>query len=269
MSLWFRNLIIIAVAISVILPYQVVQADSLPASVRVSSVCGDDVIEESEQCEGNNLGGATCVSLGYATGTLSCTGSCSYNTSQCPSLEEPVAGAGATPPPAKVILRGKVYPEAQITLLKDGQMFLTRSLDASGDFIIIISNLTPGFYTFSLRARDSRGRESPTFSVSVTASSGMTTTISGIFLAPTIELTKTKLKKGEILTLFGQTISLAEVTIYIIDSLGEEVIKTTKAKTYGTWIFSLDTSVLKEEESYTIKAKAKTEDLVSSFFSSP
>jgi len=40
--------------------------------------CGDEVIRSGiESCDGSNLGGATCTSLGYAAGALSCT-DCAY-----------------------------------------------------------------------------------------------------------------------------------------------------------------------------------------------
>ena len=54
-------------------------------------VCGDGVIESPEQCEGSNLNGQTCQTLGYGSGTLSCS-SCSFVTSGCTS-----------PPPACVL----------------------------------------------------------------------------------------------------------------------------------------------------------------------
>src|SRR5262249_41280352 len=47
------------------------------------SACGDGVIESGEQCDGTNLGGATCNSLGFSEGALACTGSCTYDTSNC------------------------------------------------------------------------------------------------------------------------------------------------------------------------------------------
>jgi hypothetical protein len=45
-------------------------------------VCGDGVIEGDEDCDGNNLGGATCASFGFTSGTLNCV-ACSYDTSNC------------------------------------------------------------------------------------------------------------------------------------------------------------------------------------------
>ncbi len=52
--------------------------------------CGNGVREGSEQCDGLQLGSATCVSLlgsGYTSGSLTCTSGCIYNVSNCCSPE--------------------------------------------------------------------------------------------------------------------------------------------------------------------------------------
>ena len=46
-------------------------------------LCPNGQIDPGEQCDGSNLNGATCISLGYTGGSLSCASSCSFNTSQC------------------------------------------------------------------------------------------------------------------------------------------------------------------------------------------
>lgn len=51
----------------------------------ITTICGDGVISGSEQCDGSNLNGQTCLSLGYASGTLSCTNSCTFDNSNCKS----------------------------------------------------------------------------------------------------------------------------------------------------------------------------------------
>ena len=53
-------------------------------------VCGDGFISGGEQCEGNNLAGESCVSLGYDSGTLRCSG-CTFNVSSC-VITGPVCG---------------------------------------------------------------------------------------------------------------------------------------------------------------------------------
>lgn len=45
--------------------------------------CGNGFIEAGEQCDANNLNGASCVSQGFPYGTLACTASCTFDTSGC------------------------------------------------------------------------------------------------------------------------------------------------------------------------------------------
>lgn len=48
--------------------------------------CGDNMINGPDQCEGANLNGATCVSLGFKAGTVSCSLDCTYNTTGCTNV---------------------------------------------------------------------------------------------------------------------------------------------------------------------------------------
>lgn len=48
-----------------------------------ASRCGDGMKEGVEECEGTDLGGATCVSEGFAGGTLTCSSECKLNTAAC------------------------------------------------------------------------------------------------------------------------------------------------------------------------------------------
>jgi len=47
--------------------------------------CGDDVLRpaSSEQCDGRDLGGATCASTGHGTGTLACSSTCGFDFGGC------------------------------------------------------------------------------------------------------------------------------------------------------------------------------------------
>lgn len=52
------------------------------------AVCGDNIIEQGEQCDLTNLNGQTCQALGLGTGNLSCYASgtqyeCRFNTTSC------------------------------------------------------------------------------------------------------------------------------------------------------------------------------------------
>ncbi len=48
--------------------------------------CGDGFAECTERCDGADLKGKTCQSVGYTTGTLDCTGSCGLDVSGCSGL---------------------------------------------------------------------------------------------------------------------------------------------------------------------------------------
>lgn len=61
-----------------------------------SSLCGNGVIDSGEQCDSGNLNGGSCSSQGFVGGTLSCSSSCTYNTSQCNNCGNNVINAGET-----------------------------------------------------------------------------------------------------------------------------------------------------------------------------
>ncbi|MDY0000625.1 MAG: PPC domain-containing protein, partial [Polyangia bacterium] len=48
-----------------------------------SAECGNGKVEGTESCDGSDLGGATCASLGLTGGELTCTLLCTHNTSGC------------------------------------------------------------------------------------------------------------------------------------------------------------------------------------------
>lgn len=48
-----------------------------------TNFCGDGVIGGTEQCDGSQLGGASCTTLGWRTGVLGCDATCRYYGSGC------------------------------------------------------------------------------------------------------------------------------------------------------------------------------------------
>jgi hypothetical protein len=62
-------------------------------AVRSATFCGDGTIQAGEDCEGGNLGGASCASLGFSDGgTLACTADCRFDTSGCRCQAFPATG---------------------------------------------------------------------------------------------------------------------------------------------------------------------------------
>ncbi|EDM81827.1 hypothetical protein PPSIR1_05153 [Plesiocystis pacifica SIR-1] len=51
------------------------------------SECGNGTIEAPEECDALDLGGASCASLGFASGQLACTADCMLDTSDCSDMQ--------------------------------------------------------------------------------------------------------------------------------------------------------------------------------------
>ncbi len=56
--------------------------------------CGDGILATTEECEGFELRGATCGGMGFSGGTISCTASCTLDTSMCSECGNDIAEDG-------------------------------------------------------------------------------------------------------------------------------------------------------------------------------
>ncbi len=272
----FFSIIIVSESILLILSLKATPASAgVNLSAHISSICGNGLVEPGEQCDGVNLNGKTCIDLGlgYIGGTLSCYAvgwpdECLFNTSACtsPAPTPPPPGGGGAPLPdtgTRVILQGLAYPSAKITVLVDAKVYAYITADSSANFKATISDIAAGTYNFGLWAEDKYGRKSITFSFTITVIKGMTITVSGIFLPPTIELDKVNLDKGEDLTIFGQTAPKSQLSVHVESP--QEIIQETTADKTGDWQLLFSTAVL-EEGTHTVRAKAESqEELLSSF----
>lgn len=85
---WLSDAVTVTVAKGVVPDVALVLRRNGRANVSVGfdddgGVCGDGVIQGTEQCDGSNLGGSTCSALGFTGGSLSCDTGCRFNTSAC------------------------------------------------------------------------------------------------------------------------------------------------------------------------------------------
>lgn len=55
---------------------------NINATIKIG-ICGDGFVDTNEQCDGAAFNGAMCSTVGFASGTLSCTPSCEFDTSAC------------------------------------------------------------------------------------------------------------------------------------------------------------------------------------------
>ena len=117
-------------------------------------------------------------------------------------------------PITAVQFTGFGYPNSELTLERNGTFLATISTDSNAFFDLLIE-MDPGTYTFSIYGEDADGRMGPVFNISVTLTSGATSTITGIFLGPTIEADKTSVQIGDTIIFSGITIPNSNLNLFI------------------------------------------------------
>ena len=80
------------------------------------SFCGDGIIRSGvEQCDGSSLAGASCMTLGFANGSLSCTAGCMFNNTACNAFPEPAP----VPPTTTLTVNGTKITLGEVTPTND------------------------------------------------------------------------------------------------------------------------------------------------------
>jgi hypothetical protein len=207
--------------------------------------CGDGVVETLEECDGVNLNGASCMSRGFTSGSLSCTSSCSFNSSACiytPPTSGGGSGGGGSARGAQIVLSGRAYPGSAVTVLKDAQIVATTVADENAEFQVLVKGLSAGTYIFSLYSEDNKGVRSSLFTFPVSVTKGILAKIDSVFVAPTITADKIAVKKGDPIVLFGQSFPASEITLEV--NSAEQFFVKTKADREGVFLYNFDTTVL-------------------------
>ena len=254
------------------LPGQV-QAESATSSVTVSVYyCGDNNTDAGESCDGTDLDGASCTSQGYASGTLTCKVDCTFNTSQCNSGGGG-GGGGSTSAPAKNVVYvpdtfatfvGKAYPGSEVVLLQDAKVAASVIVGADANFTITLNKLTAGNFIFSLYTEDKYGQRSSLLTFPVSVTEGATTTISGVFIAPTISVDKSAVKLGDNLAIMGQSFPNSNITITVNSHTPQFF--SAKADIQGVYLYNLDTATL-ELGQHLVKSKSAVANEISGYSS--
>lgn len=231
--------------------------------------CGNTFKEAVEECDGIDLGGLTCTSLGYVGGSLSCTAACRLNTTACESMASeggtPGSGSGGGSPggttgftpgaqterETKVVIYGKSYPNADVHILVDGKVIGIVQADAKADFYFETTEVTPGVVSFGFWSEDTAGLKSTLLSLTFRVVSRAVTTITGVYISPTINVDKKNVRQGEDITIFGQTVPDIDVVVHINSE--DEHIETVDSDAGGNWQLVFDTEPL-EVDFHTAKA---------------
>jgi hypothetical protein len=238
---------------------------AIVTTVKIISTCGNNIKEPAEECDGIDLFGATCISLGYSSGTLACNPNCTYNTSNCITAPPPSGGGGggSVPlPEAQVVFSGRAYPLSRVVILKDGQITVSTIAGPDSNFQVSLSGLSTGDYIFSVYGEDSKGVTSSLFTFLTYITSGASVKISGIFIAPTISVDKSEVKRGDSIAIFGQSTSGSEVTIAVNSE--EEIFLKTHTDKNGVYLYNFDSAMLPMGK-HSTRSKSSVEGEISSF----
>ena len=260
-----KYLLFATVLFGVLGAYFVVSAVSVNVSADVQSLCGNGNIDSGEQCDGSNLNGKTCSTQGFSAGTLSCNSNCTFNTSACTSGGGGGGGGGGgytAPAETAAVFSGRAYPKSTVTLLKDAQIAATAIAGSDSTFSMKLSGLSGGNYIFAVYSEDSKGIRSSLLTFPVSVTSGATSYVSGIFIAPTIAVDKSEVKRGDNIAIFGQSVPNGEITVAV--SSEEEFFGKTIADQNGIYLYNFDTVQLDMGQHFT-KSKAARDGAISSF----
>jgi len=161
-----------------------------------------------------------------------------------------------------IFFSGRAYPNSTVTLLKDAQVTASIVAGSDANFNLSVANISAGNYIFSVYGEDKKGNRSSlqSFPVSVTAYTN--TNVTGIFVAPTIDVDKAEVRRGDNLQIFGQSAPSSDIVV-MVNSSAELFVKTT-SDSVGAYLYTLDTSPL-ELGDHTAKSKAAVKNEISSF----
>src|SRR3989344_1793485 len=164
--------------------------------------------------------------------------------SPAPPPAPPSLGGGGgtvlpTPAPAAIVFNGYSYPEALLYFLKDDSVVASEKADANGLFSKTFSTKS-GISKFGIWAKDAKGLRSSTLNLSLNLIANSTTTVSNIFLSPTLASKAETFHRGAPLSFLGSSFPGSLVYLFIN---GVEF-GSTITNASGFWTYSTTTGQL-------------------------
>ncbi len=171
-------------------------------------------------------------------------------------------GGGASYTQTGIVFSGRAYPLSRVSILKDAQLAVTTIAGPDSKFKVNLSNLSPGNYLFSVYSEDSNQIRSNSFTFPVYITNGVVTEVGGIFIAPTVALDKSQVRKGDDIAIFGQTAVASDVTIQVNSE--QQFFAQTKADANGIYLYNFDTTPL-EYGNHSTKTKSAKDAEISPY----
>lgn len=175
------------------------------------------------------------------------------------------SGGGTVPVvPTMVLFSGYAYPGSTVSILKDGQKVTSVIAGADARFSATLTDIAEGGYLFSVNAMSVAGRRSNSRTFSVYLSRSSVTTISNIVISPTIASDRSEVRKGDTMTVFGESAPNADILISIAYG-GLISQRSAKANPDGIYVDYLDTSLLDLGRYYVRTMSVLSADLESGY----
>ena len=138
---------------------------------------------------------------------------------------------------ARLELNGLTFPNALVTILRNGQITGSTTSNTNGEFEFVLEDLSSGRQSFGVYAIDVNGTKTATYNFIKNLAAGVTESESDIFLSPTILPSHASIKQGETITFSGFTAPTANVRVYFDNVFFTEV----NAGSEGSWRNQLNT----------------------------
>jgi len=148
-------------------------------------------------------------------------------------------GGGFSSVPASITFSGIAYPNSPVFVLKNGQEFVQTLANQNALFSVYIPSFPQGTYTFSVVTEDVNSKRSTLFTFPLSIVENVATTISGIFLSPTISVSGQVIKKGNSMIISGQGAPNATISISLKSTLQDFFSVDTNQT--GLYYYTLDT----------------------------
>lgn len=218
--------------------------ESIEATIKIS-VCGNGIIEGGEDCEGSDLGGQTCLDLGYAGGTLVCDIACTFDTSGCVAFPT-------------ITFQGYGNPGGLVTFKDGASVIGTTSINSSGEFMKTFTNQATGYHSYSLRAQNmSTGRATNLITFMANLTAGEERVYSDILFSPTIGTSQSSYTQNEAVKTMGAAFPFSTVFIYYASP--DPIVKQATSTSTGSWSHTLTDEDL-GAGSHTTYCYVQTED---------
>jgi hypothetical protein len=159
-----------------------------------------------------------------------------------PSNNNGGSGGLTIAPSTSVTFSGRAYPGSLVVLLKDGQVAVSTVAGPDAKFDLGLTGISAGSYMFALYGRSTKGRRSRLYTFPISLTKGAITNISGIIIAPTIDVNKSVVRQGNPIAIFGEAAPNADVMVQIFSD--QTLFLETQADADGVYLAYFDTSPL-------------------------